>query len=114
MVISTYSKNPGGALKLIDYMTSEERMTKNAANFSKAPVLDGVLRGPGGQEGAAVHRPSSSRRSSRPRAGPSRRSTRQISQAIYKNVNEALSGSTDPQAALKKAQEDMDKALATF
>ena len=34
-----------------------------------------VLRGPGGQEGDAVPRPSSSRRSSRPRAGPSRRST---------------------------------------
>ena len=38
----------------------------------------------------------------------------QISQAIYKNVNDALSGSADPKAALEKAQEDMDKALATF
>ena len=38
----------------------------------------------------------------------------QISQAIYKNVNAALSGSTDPKAALSKAQDDMDKALATF
>ena len=38
----------------------------------------------------------------------------QISQAIYKNVNNALSGSTDPKSALSKAQKDMDKALATF
>ena len=55
-VISAYSKNPGGALKLIDYLTSEKRMTKNATDFSKTPVLERVLRGPGGQEGAAVHR----------------------------------------------------------
>jgi hypothetical protein len=38
----------------------------------------------------------------------------QVSQAIYKNVNDALSGQTDPQSALKKAQSDMDKALSTF
>ena len=29
-------------------------------------------------------------------------------------MNNALSGSTDPKAALEKAQDDMDKALATF
>ena len=74
-VVSAYSKNPGGALKLIDYLTSEKRMTKNAVE---------VL-----QDAGARRRPtrtrrsrrrcrsstSSSRRSSRPRAGPSRRST---------------------------------------
>nr|MBA2516879.1 ABC transporter substrate-binding protein [Solirubrobacterales bacterium] len=38
----------------------------------------------------------------------------QISQAIYKNVNGALSGQMEPEAALKKASGDMEKALATF
>ena len=38
----------------------------------------------------------------------------QISQAIYKNVNEALSGAAEPKAALEKASKDMEKALATF
>jgi multiple sugar transport system substrate-binding protein len=38
----------------------------------------------------------------------------QISQAIYKNVNAVLSGSADPQSALKKADDDINKALATF
>ena len=37
-----------------------------------------------------------------------------VSQAIYKNVNEALSGQMEPQAALKKASGEIDKALATF
>ena len=113
MVISTYSKNPGGALKLIDYMTSLERMNKNAADFSKAPVLTKSY----DDEGAKKAMPflaSSSSRSSRPRAGPSRRSTPRSHRRSTRTSTTALSGSTDPKAALKKAQEDMDKALATF
>jgi multiple sugar transport system substrate-binding protein len=38
----------------------------------------------------------------------------QISEAIYKNVNAALSGSMSPQQALKQAQSDITKALQTF
>jgi multiple sugar transport system substrate-binding protein len=38
----------------------------------------------------------------------------QISQAIYKNVNAALSGQVTPEEALKTAQSEMEKALATF
>jgi maltose-binding protein MalE len=38
----------------------------------------------------------------------------QISAAIYKNVNKALSGNVSPEEALKKAQSDMEKALKTF
>jgi ABC-type glycerol-3-phosphate transport system substrate-binding protein len=38
----------------------------------------------------------------------------QISQAIYKNVNEALSGKTSPEDALKQAQTEMEQALKTF
>jgi multiple sugar transport system substrate-binding protein len=38
----------------------------------------------------------------------------QVSQAIYKNVNAALSGSTSPQAALKAADSQINRALATF
>jgi multiple sugar transport system substrate-binding protein len=38
----------------------------------------------------------------------------QVSQAIYNNVNEALAGRVSPEDALKKAQSEMDKALATF
>jgi ABC-type glycerol-3-phosphate transport system substrate-binding protein len=37
-----------------------------------------------------------------------------VSQAIYKNVNRALSGQAEPQAALEAAQEEIDQALATF
>jgi multiple sugar transport system substrate-binding protein len=38
----------------------------------------------------------------------------QISEAIFKNVNAALSGSMSPQDALKKADSDITRALSTF
>jgi multiple sugar transport system substrate-binding protein len=112
-VVSTYSKNPGGALKLIDFLTSEKRMTKNATDFSKTPTLVASYADPAvkkklpfiDQLKQAVEQAKSR---------PVSPVYTQISQAIYKNVNNALSGSTDAKSALKKAQTDMDKALATF
>jgi multiple sugar transport system substrate-binding protein len=38
----------------------------------------------------------------------------QISQAIYNNVNDALAGRQSAADAMKKAQDAIDKALATF
>jgi multiple sugar transport system substrate-binding protein len=38
----------------------------------------------------------------------------QINEAIYKNVNAALSGETSPEDALKTAQSQIQQALATF
>jgi multiple sugar transport system substrate-binding protein len=38
----------------------------------------------------------------------------QISEAIYKNVHDALQGKQAPDAALKKMKSDMEKALKTF
>ena len=38
----------------------------------------------------------------------------QISQAIYKNVNDALAGRTSPSAAIKTADSQITKALSTF
>ena len=74
-VISAYSKNPGGALKLIDYLTSEKRMTKNAVEVLQDAGAQGVLRRSGGQEGAAVHRPAQAGGRAGQEPGPSRRST---------------------------------------
>jgi ABC-type glycerol-3-phosphate transport system substrate-binding protein len=37
-----------------------------------------------------------------------------VSQAIYKNVNQALSGQQSPQDALKNADSQINKALSTF
>ena len=113
MVISTYSKNPDGVLKLIDYLTSEERMTKNAADFSKAPVLIASYEDKAAQK-AMPFLPELKTSVEQAKSRPVSPVYTQISQAIYKNVNNALSGAAEPKAALEKAQDDMNKALATF
>ena len=113
MVISKYSKNPAGTLKFIDYLTSEKRMTKNATDFSKAPVLAASYADPAVKKKMPFIdelKASVEQAKSRP-VSPV---YTQISQSIYKNVNNALSGSAEPKAALEKAQDDMNKALATF
>jgi multiple sugar transport system substrate-binding protein len=112
-VVSAYSKNPGGALKLIDYLTSEKRMTKNAVKFSKTPTLTASYEDPAVKK-ALPFIDQLKQAVEQAKSRPVSPVYSQISQAIYKNVNNALSGSTDPKAALSKAQEDMDKALATF
>jgi multiple sugar transport system substrate-binding protein len=112
-VVSAYSKNPGGALKLIDYLTSEKRMTKNAVKFSKTPTLTASYDDPAVKK-ALPFIDQLKQAVEQAKSRPVSPVYSQISQAIYKNVNNALSGSTDPKAALSKAQDDMDKALATF
>jgi multiple sugar transport system substrate-binding protein len=113
LVISAYSKNPGAALKLIDYWTSPALEKLYAAKHSLAPVLNATYSDPAvkkAQPFAAELKQAVVQAKPRP-VSPV---YPQISQAIYKNVNAALSGKLAPQDALKKAQSDINKALATF
>jgi multiple sugar transport system substrate-binding protein len=113
LVVSAYSKNPGAALKFIDYMTHDERQTEDVVKFSDATPLKAVYEDPEVQKAqpfskellAAIEQAKSR---------PVSPVYPQISQAIYKNVNQALSGAMSPEEALKKAQTDMDNALKTF
>jgi multiple sugar transport system substrate-binding protein len=113
LVISTYSKNPGAALKFIDYMTHEERQTEDVVKFSDATPLKSVYEDPAVKKAqpfsdellAAIEQAKSR---------PVSPVYPQISQAIYKNVNQALSGAQSPEDALKSAQSDMENALKTF
>ena len=113
MVISAYSKNVGGTLKFIDYMTSADVMKSNAVKYSKSPVLKATY------DDADVKKalPFSAELKTAIEQGQSRPVTpvySLVSEAIYKNVNAALSGGTSPQDALKQADSDINKALATF
>jgi multiple sugar transport system substrate-binding protein len=112
-VISAYAKNPGGALKLIDFLTSKERLTVNATKYSKAPTIASVYDDPAVKKAipfAADMKAAVEQAKSRP-VSPV---YPQISEAIFKNVNAALSGSMSPQDALKKADSDIARALSTF
>ena len=112
-VISAYSKNPGAALQVADYLGSEEHQIQNATKASLAPTLTSVYDNPQVKKAlpyAAVLKQTIEQA----RARPVSPVYPQISQAIYKNVNAALSGQTSPEDALKTAQSQIEKALATF
>jgi multiple sugar transport system substrate-binding protein len=113
LVISQFSKNPGAALKLVDFVTNEEMQILQFRDYSLAPVLSAAYDDPGVKKKydfAADLRDAVSQANSRP-VSPV---YPQISQAIYENVNEALAGRMSPEDALKKAQDDMQSALETF
>jgi multiple sugar transport system substrate-binding protein len=112
-VISAYTKNPGAALAVVDYNTSLENNVRNASKFSLAPVLNAAY------DDAKVKKalPFSDELKqavAQAKARPVSPVYPQISQAIYNNVNDALAGRQSPQDAMKKANDAIDKALATF
>jgi multiple sugar transport system substrate-binding protein len=113
LVISAFSKNPEGAMVLIDYLTAPEAIKRDAAEYSLAPVLNETY------EDADVKKAlpfSDELKQAVAQAKPRPVSPvyTQISSAIYKNVNQALSGQQSPEEALKKADEEINKALQTF
>jgi multiple sugar transport system substrate-binding protein len=112
-VISVYSKNPGAALAVVNYVTGMENNVRNASQFSLAPVLSGAY------DDAKVKKalPFSDELKqavAQAHARPVSPVYTQISQAIYNNVNDALAGRQAPDAAVKKMQSAIDKALSTF
>ena len=113
MVISVYSQNPGGTLKFIDYMTGADRMKRNAIKFSKAPVLTETYQDPDVIK-ALPFAPDLQKAVEQAKSRPVSPVYPQISEAIFKNVNQALAGGASPEDALKKADEDINAALQTF
>jgi multiple sugar transport system substrate-binding protein len=113
LVVSVFSKNPGAALKLVDFLTSEEEQVIMFRDFSLAPTIAAAYDDPGVQKKykfANDLKQSVAQARSRP-VSPV---YPQVSQAIYKNVNEALAGRVSPEDALKNAQSQMQQALETF
>jgi multiple sugar transport system substrate-binding protein len=112
-VVSAYSKNPGAALKLIEFIGSPEIQQAYAAKFSLTPVRNDVYDDPAVKKAlpfAAELKTAVEQAKARP-VSPV---YPQISQAIYKNVNAALAGQKSPEDAMKQAQSDIQNALATF
>jgi multiple sugar transport system substrate-binding protein len=112
-VISAYSKNPGAALKLTDFFISPEVQKTEFTDYSLAPTLASVYDDPAVKKKyafAAELKQSVEQAQARP-VSPV---YPQISQAIYNNVNAALSGKVSPADAMKTANDQVTKALATF
>jgi multiple sugar transport system substrate-binding protein len=112
-VISVYSKNPGAALKWIDFVTGKDHQKLQMLKYSQSSTLLATYDDPdikkaypfAGQLRDAI---------SQAKARPVSPVYPQISQAIYNNVNAALSGKVSPADAMKTADSQINKALATF
>jgi multiple sugar transport system substrate-binding protein len=94
-------------------MTSKDRQSEDVVKFSDASPLKAVYEDPAVQKAqpfADELKTAVENSLSRP-VSPV---YPQISQAIYKNVNQALAGQMSPEEALKNAQSEMDRALQTF
>jgi multiple sugar transport system substrate-binding protein len=112
-VISVYSKNPGGALAVTDYLTQPSTQKTFATVNSQAPVLKETYDDPDvAKVQPFIKELRTAVENAKPR--PVSQVYPQISQAIYKNVNQAISGQASPEDALKKAQSDIENALSTF
>jgi multiple sugar transport system substrate-binding protein len=113
LVISAYSKNKPGALKLIDYLTTPEAQVIQASQYGRTPTLTNVFDDAEVKKAmpfAAEMKKAIAQGGVRPRSPV----YPQVSAAIYKNVNHALSGQVSPEDALKAADEQINNALAAF
>jgi len=112
-VISVYTKNPGLALKFADFYASPEFQKKLLLKFSLAAIIPDTYSDPEVKK-AIPYAAELLQALSQAKARPVSPVYPQISQAIYKNVNDALAGRATPEAALKKADSAINSALSTF
>ena len=113
LVVSAYAGNPGGAVKLIEYLTSPEAMERDAVEYSLAPALSQTYDDPDVQKAlpfAIELKQAVQQAKSRPVTPV----YPQVSQAIYENVYQALTGETSAEDALQRADEEIEQALDTF
>ncbi len=112
-VISVYTKNPGLALKFADFYASPTFQKKLLLTYSQAAVIPDTY-SEADVKKAIPYAPELLQALSQAKARPVSPVYPQISQAIYKNVNDALAGRTSPADALKKADSQINSALSTF
>jgi multiple sugar transport system substrate-binding protein len=112
-VISVYTKNPGLSLKLADFIGSPEWQKVSLLKYTNAAVTTDTYSDPDVKK-AVPYSAELLQALSQAKARPVSPVYPQISQAIYKNVNNALAGRVSPQDALKKADSQITSALSTF
>jgi multiple sugar transport system substrate-binding protein len=100
-------------LHLVYYVSGPEHQRLIASKYSLAPTLSATY-GDAAVKKALPFSAELKQAVSQAKARPLSPVYPQISQAIYKNVNMALSGQTSAEDAMKKAQADIEKALASF
>lgn len=112
-VISAYSRNPKGALLLIDFITSPRIAERNMVSFALPATLHATYDAPAVRR-AVPYAPALRDAIGQAKPRPVSPVYPLITQAISENVNAALSGSVTPEAALEKGQQQIERALKVF
>ncbi|HWT23826.1 MAG TPA: ABC transporter substrate-binding protein [Solirubrobacteraceae bacterium] len=112
LAISTYSENPGAALAVVNFFTGKEGQ-RLIGEGATPPATTAAYDVPSVRK--AIGLPDEIRDAvSQAKPRPVSPVYPQISQAIYKNVNQALSGRLSTDEAVRAMSDDIEKALATF
>ncbi|QQE79436.1 ABC transporter substrate-binding protein [Alicyclobacillus sp. SO9] len=110
LYVNPHSKNMLADLAFINWMTGKGGQDILAKDYSELPTNASVQNDPAVKKVSPVFTiVNKTSFVSRPSQNPNYAA---ISQAIYQNVNKALSGGTTPAAALKKAQSQIKSALS--
>ena len=108
--ISAYSKNPEGALAFIEFATEPAQQVIQASKASLPPVVASVYSNPQVTK-ALPFAPELKTAVEQAKPRPVTPVYPQVSEAIYNNVNAALSGSASPSSALTSAASQINTAL---
>jgi multiple sugar transport system substrate-binding protein len=111
--ISTYSKSPGAALSFVNFATGPAAQKKFFIKSSLPAVLTQTYNDSAVKK-SQPFAPQLLKAVQQGKPRPVSPVYPQISEAIFKNVYSALSSGTSPQTAMKNAQSQINKALATF
>jgi multiple sugar transport system substrate-binding protein len=112
-VVTAFTDNPEGSVLWLDYWTSEETLRRDAAKYALPPTMPQLYDDPSVRKTlpyAEELRTAVENATSRP-VSPV---YSQISQAVYENVNKALTGQSSPKDALARGQDQIEKALSSF
>ena len=112
LAINSYSKNKPGALALINFLTSNKAQVESAKT-STPPVIASAYDDPATKK-AMPFADQLKKAIEQAKARPVSPVYPQISEAIYKNAHDALTGRKSPDAAVKAMDSGITKALATF
>jgi multiple sugar transport system substrate-binding protein len=109
LYINPHSKNIAADVKFLKWMTSPAAQEIIAEKGGELPTVASVLQDPKVQAANPAY-PIAAKNKLNARPSYVAQYT-QVSQAIYSNINAALSGSASPQSALSKADSDINSAL---
>jgi maltose-binding protein MalE len=110
LVIPRSAPNPSGALHLIDFLTSDEQIRKDAENVSPYPVLTALADDPELMDRPVVRAIQDTRVITRPSIPQYAAASARISSGLRRILDSGSPAAADP-AALREINDDVQRVL---